>query len=147
MTELKLKQLVSEAVALDRHIREQEARLKELKAALTAEAESRADEHTPTVGGGSAIAFTGDAGVARITFPGQRLKEKIDGEGKTIEKVKAACGGHFVHLFTPAITYRLVPEFRERAALLLGKDAAKLVKLCQTESSPRVSFETKGEEA
>ena len=89
----------------------------------------------------------GEAGVARVTFPGQRLKEKIDGEGKTIEKVKAACGGQFAHLFAPAITYRPVPEFRERAVELLGKDAAKLVKLCQTESAARVSFETKENEA
>ena len=34
-------------------------------------------------------------------------------------------------------------NFRDEAKALLGKaDANKLIKLCQTESAPRVSFET-----
>ncbi|KAF0176474.1 MAG: hypothetical protein FD161_3013 [Limisphaerales bacterium] len=148
MTELKLKQLVTEAVALDRDIREQEARLKELKTALITEAESRPDELKPTDNGGRSLVFTGTDGcVCCVAFPAPTLKSKIDGEGKPIEKIKAAAGRVFDRLFRAAVTYKPVDNFREEAAALLGKDAGKLVKLCQTESAARVSFETKDSEA
>jgi hypothetical protein len=45
------------------------------------------------------------------------------------------------------VTYKPVDNFREEAAALLGRDAGRLVKLCQSESAPRVSFETKESEA
>lgn len=148
MTELKLKQLVTEAVALDRDIREQEARLKELKSALITEAESRPDELKPTDNGGRSLVFVGTDGcVCCVAFPAPSLKAKIDGEGRAIEKVKAAAGRVFDRLFRPAVAYKPVENFREEAAALLGKDAGKLVKLCQTETAPRVSFETKDVEA
>lgn len=148
MTELKLQQLVTEAVLLDRDIREQEARLKELKTALATEAESRPDELKPTENGGKSLSFTGlDGCICCVAFPAPTLKSKIDGEGKCIEKVKAAAGRVFDRLFRPSVTYRPVDNFRDEAAALLGKDAGKLIKLCQTESAARVSFETKDVES
>lgn len=148
MTELKLKQLVTQAVCLDRDITELAAQLKEMKAFLITEAQSRPDEHTTTDGGGASLVLTGTDGcVCCVAFPAPTLKAKIDGEGKTIEKVKAAAGRVFDRLFRPAVTYKPVDNFREEAAALLGKDAGKLVKLCQSESAPRVSFETKDSEA
>ena len=54
----------------------------------------------------------------------------------------------FAGLFVPTISYRPVERFREEAAALLPKaDASKLIKLCQSASAPRVSFETTEREA
>ncbi len=54
MTASMLKNLVTEAVSLDREINEKADRLKELKSELVAEARSREDELAPTGGGGIA---------------------------------------------------------------------------------------------
>lgn len=144
MTESKLKSLVTEAVSLDREIAEKQDRLKELKSLIVAEAQQREEEHTPGDGGGSCwIAKANDGSAARVSFPVPSLKSKIDGEGKTIEKIRAASGKAFNVLFTPTISYKPVDDFRARAEAELDRGAAKLIRLCQTESSPRVSFETK----
>ena len=76
--------------------------------------------------------------------PGQqKMKSKIEGEGKAIEKMKQLAGSAFSKLFVPAITFKPIEDFREEARAMLAKgDANKLIKLCQTESAPRVSFET-----
>lgn len=144
MTDQKLKQIVTEAVQLDREISDSTDRLKSLKAILVQEAESRPEEHSNTDGGGSSwVARADDGSIARVTFPAPSLKAKIDGDGKTIEKVKAVAGRLFDRLFRPAVTYRPVENFRPEAEQLLGKDATKLIRLVQTESSPKVAFETK----
>lgn len=148
MTEAKIQRLVAEAVILDRTIREHERMLADIKRDLIAEADLRPEEQQPTANGGRSLTFTGaDGCAATVAFPAPTLKSKIDGEGKAIEKVKAAAGRVFDRLFRPAVTYKPVDNFREEAAALLGKDAGKLVKLCQTESAARVSFETKDGEA
>jgi hypothetical protein len=148
MTDAKLKSLVTAAVRLDRQVTELDEELKAVKAELVAEATSRAEEHVDTDGGGKSWTATGTDGcIARVTFPAPSLKSKIDGEGKGIEKIKAAAGKLFDRLFRPAVTYRPVDNFRTEAAALLGGQAGKLVKLCQTESSPKVAFETKQEAA
>lgn len=139
-----LKNLVTEAVSLDREINEKADRLKELKLALVVEARSREDELALTDGGGTRWTAEGSDGcIARVNFPAPTLKGKIDGEGKAIEKIKQLAGSVFNRLFTPAISYKPVEGFREEAATLLPKaDAKKLIKLCQSASAPRVSFET-----
>ena len=138
----KLQNLVTEAVSLDREISEQTEWLKELKAEL-ADAECE-DEHTPTEGGGQRWTVEGTDGcVARVNFPAPTMKSKIEGEGKAIEKIKQLAGSAFSKLFVPAITFKPIEDFRVEARALLTKgDANKLIKLCQTESAPRVSFET-----
>lgn len=144
MTDAKLKSMVTEAVRLDRQIREMDDELKELKVQLVAEATGREEEHVETDGGGRSWTSSGTDGcVARVTFPAPTLKSKVDGEGKAIDKIKAAAGKLFDKLFRPSVTYRPVDNFRAEAATLLGKDAGKLIRLCQSESSPKVSFETK----
>jgi len=144
MTDGKLKSLVTEAVRLDRQISEMEETLKELKAQLVTEAESRDEEQESTDGGGRSWTATGaDGCIARVTFPAPKLKSKVDGEGKAIDKIKAAAGKLFDRLFRPAVTYRPVENFRAEAVTLLGKDAGKLVRLCEIESAPQVAFETK----
>ncbi len=64
-------------------------------------------------------------------------------ESKAIEKIKQLAGAVFSRLFVPTISFKPVENFREEAKTLLAKsEATKLIKLCQTESAPRVSFET-----
>lgn len=145
MTDQKLSLLVAEAVELDRNIAEGQERLKEIKAPLALEAESRSEEATPTEGGGTSIEFAGrDGCIARVTTAGATLKASIKGEGRDIEKVRAVAGQRFERLFSPVLSYKPVENFREEAAALLGpKTAASLVKLCTTAGKVTVSFETK----
>ena len=149
MTDNILKSLVTEAVSLDREINEKTDRLKELKAELIAEARSRESELTSTNGGGSRWTAEGSDGcIARVTFPAPTLKANIDGEGQVIEKIKNLATGVFTRLFVATVNYRPVEKFREEASALLPKvDANKLIKLCQSASAPRVSFETTEREA
>ena len=144
-----LKNLVTEAVSLDRDISEKTDRLKEIKAGLVAEARSRESELAPTDGGGTRWTAEGNDGcIARVNFPAPSLKAKIDGEGKAIEKIKQLAGSVFSRLFIPAINYKPVESFRDEAAALLPKaEAKKLIKLCEGASAPRVSFETTDRDA
>ena len=144
MTASVLRNLVTEAVSLDREINEKTDRLKELKATLAAEAQTRKTEMTPTEGGGTRWAAEGSDGcIARVNFPAPALKAKIDGEGKTIAKVKQFAGSAFSRLFVPTISYKPVQNFRAEALAMLAKaEAKKLIDLCQSASAPRVSFET-----
>jgi hypothetical protein len=98
----------------------------------------------PTDGGGLRWTAEGNDGcIARVNFPAPSLKSKIDGEGKLIEKIKQLAGAVFSRLFIPTITFKPVENFRDAARALLAKtEANKLIKLCQSESAPRVSFET-----
>ena len=111
---------------------------------LVGAAREHEDELTPTDGGGPHWTAGGNDGcIARVNFPAPSLKSKIDGEGKPIEKVKQLAGAVFSRLFIPTITFKPVENFRDEARALLAKtEANKLIKLCQTESAPRVSFET-----
>lgn len=145
MTENKIRALVTEAVLLDREIAEKQARLKEIKEHLTIEADTRADEATETEGGGASLTFEGaDGCIARVTTAGATLKATIKGEGKDIEKVKAAADRHFARLFSPVLAYKPCENFRDEAAALLGAvEARKLVKLCTNPGKTTVSFETK----
>ncbi len=140
----KLQNLVTEAVSLDREIADQTERLKELKAKLVEAAREHQDELTPTDGGGLRWTAEGNDGcIARVNFPAPSLKSKIEGEGKAIEKIKQLAGSVFNRLFVPTISFKPIENFRDEARALLAKaDATKLIKLCQTESAPRVSFET-----
>ena len=149
MTASTLKNLVTEAVSLDREIHEKNDRLKNLKAELVAEARRRGAELAPTDGGGTRwIAAGSDGCIVRVNFPAPTLKGKIDGEGKTIEKIKKIAASAFNRLFIPTISYKPVEGIREGANTFLPKaDANKLIKLCQVASAPRVSFETTGRDA
>jgi hypothetical protein len=144
-----LRNLVTEAVSLDREINEKAERLKELKAALAAEAQTREAELAPTDGGGTRWTAEGSDGcIARVNFPAPSLKGRIDAEGKTITKIKQLTGSVFSRLFITTLSYKPVEGFRNEAAALLPKaEANKLIELCQSASAPRVSFETAEREA
>ncbi len=144
MHDTKLKSLVAAAIALDRQIAERSAELKEIKAALIKEAEYRSEGCPLTESGGKVwTAEDADGNIVRVNFPAPTLKSSIDGEGKMIEKIRQAAGTFFPTLFNQAPKYVLVDNFRPLAESFLGGKANKLIKLCTTDSSPRVSFETK----
>src|SRR4029453_6127452 len=144
MTDRNLKNLVTEAVTLDREINEKAERLKAIKAKLAETAGVNDPEPLRTEGGGTRWTVEGhDRCVARVNFPAPSLKAKIDGEGKAIEKIKRLAGALFSKLFVPTISFKPVSDFREETTALLAKaDATKLIKLCQSDTTPRVSFET-----
>jgi len=143
MTNATLTNLVTQAVSLDREIAEKTQILKKLKVDLISEADAHHSEYQPTEGGGSSwIAEGADGCIARIAFPAPSLKSSIQGEGLALQKIKVAAGALFHRLFVPTLNYKPIPGFREEAEDLLGRDARKLIKLCQNETAPRVSFET-----
>ena len=145
MTEHKLRALIAHAVRLDRGIQQAQAKLKDLKAQLAAEAETREDEAVKTAGGGTSITFEGAGGcIARVTETGRALKSEIAPTAKDFPKIQNAAGNFFARLFTPEIVHKLVPDFREQARELLGEAQAKpLIKLCENKGKTTVSFETK----
>ncbi|MFA7334827.1 MAG: hypothetical protein WC130_11135 [Kiritimatiellia bacterium] len=145
MTTTQLQILITTAIALDQKIAELNTALADLKARLVAEAVSRPDDHVATDGGGKSWTAQDVAGnIARVTFPGPALKASIAGEGRSIEKIREAAGNMFVRLFRQAPKYVPVEKFRDESVALLGAaEGRKLIRLCETKSQPRVSFETK----
>ena len=145
MNDNKLRQLITEAVALDRQIATDTDRLKEIKVLLATEAESRPELSAPTEGGGTSTTIEGlDGCICRVTEAGRTLKSSIKAEGKDIEKVREAAGKFFAQLFAPVLAYKPVEKFREQAeAHLDTRAAAKLIKLIENPGKVTVSFETK----
>jgi hypothetical protein len=144
MTDHKLRTLVTAAVKLDRSIALLEEELKSIKKEIAAEAKTRRDEAASTDGGGTSIVFEGDDGcVARVTTAGATLKSSLKPDDKKLPKIKEAARGFFARLFDVETVYKPVANFREQAAELLGKDANKLVRLCESDGKTTVSFETK----
>lgn len=144
MNARRITETVDRAIALNREIEEKGKELKALKDALTAEAEGRPDELAPGQGGGQCITFAGSDGcIARVSFPQPTLKSSIKGEGKAIDAIRDVAGKMFPRLFEQTPAYKPVAEFRDAARELLpARDAAKLTRLCTSETPPRVSFET-----
>ncbi len=145
MTDTKLRALVALAVGLDRELAEKSEQLKLLKAQLIAEANSRPEEQLATDGGGSSWTAPGSDGcAARVHFPAPSLKASVNGEKPAGAKLFEAVGRFKEQLFTPALAWEPVHNFRGRVrALFAGAEAVKIIRLCETSSSPRVSFETK----
>ncbi len=143
MTDAFLKKLVDEAVALHREIAAKSERLKALKAELVTEALRRENDHAATDGGGGRWSTTGTDGcIARVSFPAPALVSTIAAEGEPTDKIRAVTGAAFERLFASANCFKPVANFRAEVAARLPKAAAnKLLKLCLSGSSPRVSFE------
>lgn len=145
MTNEKLRDLITAAVRLDREIAEKTEQLKAFKDRIATEAETRADEATPTEGGGTSVTFDGaDGCIARVTTTGAALKSGIKQDDKKLPKIQEAARAFFSRLFVPEVVVRPATNFREEAVNYLGaKDAAKLIKLCENPGRTTVSFETK----
>lgn len=68
--------------------------------------------------------------------------DAIRPETSTFQNIQRAAGTFFEQLFVPAISYKPIAGLRAEAQTLLGRNAAKLIRLCEAESVPRVSFQT-----
>ena len=145
MNEKTLRELVDTAIVLEREIEERQARLKDIKGVLVLEADENQDDQVKTDGGGRSWTLEGQTGcIARVTFPAPTMKDKISGAGKTIEKIMQIAGKRFAGLFEQVPAWKPKPDFRKLVdSQLDAVQARKLLKLCSTESAPRVSFETK----
>ena len=144
MTDLKLRTLIAEACQTDREVVRLKETLDGMKAQIKAEAESREEEHVATEGGGWSWTMEGvDENVVRVTRPGDSLKTSIDDDGKLTQRIRDAAAPHFFRLFQQAPKWKLVPDFRDAATVLMGKGAGKLIKLVSKASPVSVSFETK----
>jgi hypothetical protein len=144
MNDTALRALVEAGIATEREFKAAETKLKGIKRQLAAEAESRADEHLPTDGGGASWTFeAGDGSAARVTFPAPKLKAAINPESKDGGAVMGKLRKWKDDLFTEVTTYRPVEKFREKVRALLDKRTADTVlKKCESASDPTVSFET-----
>jgi hypothetical protein len=149
MTNAQLKKLVAEAVALHREIAAQNERLKKLKANLVRESRFHKKEFTLTDNGDARWTVTGTDGcIARVNFPAPGLLAQIDSESETFDHVLALAGECMDQLFESVYFLRPISNFRQQAAgALPGREADKLIDLCQAASSPRVSFETAEQKA
>lgn len=136
--------IVDEAVTLVRQIKKDSDRLKALKLDLIEEAKSSPWECIATEGGGKSWTAEGkDGSVARVTFPADSLSSEIKEGEPIMEKIRKLTGKVFDRLFRPSVSYRPVAEFRAEAVTLLGEIAGnQLIDLCESETSPRLSFET-----
>jgi hypothetical protein len=144
MNNAQLKELVTKAVTLHREIAAQNERLKKFKAELIREARRHKADFTLTESGSSRWTASGTDGcIARVNFPAPALLSLIDSESETFDAILAIAGECMDELFESVYYLRPVSNFREEAARALpGLEADKLIDLCQTTSSPRVSFET-----
>lgn len=144
MNDTQLKELVTKAVTLDREIAAQTERLKKLETVLIREARRHKSELTLTDGGDSCWTASGTGRcIARVNFPAPALISLIDSESETFDHILTLAGECMDELFESVYYLRPVSNFREEAARALpGLEADKLIDLCETTSSPRVSFET-----
>lgn len=142
MTKSEIETLVSTAIRKDRAIERLKEDLKTIKETLVAEATHHEDEFTKTEGGGcSWIAKGKGEEIARVTFPAKSLKKAFDPAVKTFDKIKTAAGKAFAKLFKEKKVYVTVENFRDEAKSELNGGASRLIKLCESDSNPSVSFE------
>ena len=144
MTNTQLEELVTKAVTLHREITAQTERLEKFKTELIREARRHKSELALTDNGGSRWTAAGtDDCIARVDFPAPALLSLIDCESGTFDHILAFAGECMDELFESVHYLRPISNFRERAGRALpGLEADKLIDLCQTKSSPHVSFET-----
>jgi hypothetical protein len=144
MNKSNLRKLVTKTVTLHREIAEKTERLKALKSALVEEARLHPGDHIATESGGKRWTAEGrDGCVARVSFPAATLVSELNAKSELVDQCKAIAGDAFRTLFTPVKIYQLVDDFRTAAkAQLPEAKATELTALCESEASPRVSFET-----
>jgi len=146
MTPISLQNLVTEAVELDREIRELQEQLKRAKNTLVCVAceKERERERTATDGGGWSWTAPGKDGcIARVVAPAPKLRASLDPDVKAHAKILARFGDAAKTLFKKRLVFDLLDDFRERVATdFPPAQAEKLITACETESKPRVEFET-----
>ncbi len=136
--------MVDDAVALHREIATKSEQLKQIKARLVEQARLNPDSIISTHSGGKRWTAKGSDGcVARVNFPAPALVSEIEAESTIEKQIQSVVGDNFRKLFKAVKLYQPVDGFRDRVAALLSTAKAQaLLKLCENESAPRVSFET-----
>jgi hypothetical protein len=141
-----LQNLVTEAVNLDREIHELTDRLKVVKGELVAVAcaRDRETERVGTDGGGWSWTAPGrDGCIARVIMPGRKLRATFDPEVKAHARVLAKFGDAVKRCFIRRTVLAPLDDFRARVETEFPPAVAdKLITACETESTPRVEFET-----
>lgn len=149
LTGSQIRNRVDRCIILEQQIAELNRHLKDAKADLIAEAKARQDEHRPIPDGGTYVEFAGTNDcVAHVTFPKPTLRNAIDGDSPVYLKIVKLIGNgpDFQAMFSVVPKFALVPDFRAVAELTFAQEpgkARKLMALCTTTSSPRVSCEVK----
>jgi hypothetical protein len=143
MNNIQLAETAFKAFELDLKIRALEDEAKILKKALVAEAQSRPDEHVAlkdSDGTEFIVKFAG--GEAHVCFPADKLKASVPSTGAIMDKLVSLVPDNCWHvLFEKSETFLPVAGFRAKCQELLGKAVApKVVKLCTSASSPKVTF-------
>lgn len=105
----------------------------------------RSKQLVPTEGGGNSWRAAGtDGNFAVVTFPGESLKGAIDPATKDGKKILKRFGHDWKKFFRRAIRFVPHEDFRARVETAYPPAVAqKLINLCEKDSEPRVSFETK----
>jgi hypothetical protein len=144
MKEKEIRIMVDDAVALHREIATKSEQLKQIKARLVEQARLNPDSIISTHSGGKRWTAKGSDGcVARVNFPAPALVSEIEAESTIEKQIQSVVGDNFRKLFKAVKLYQPVDGFRDRVAALLSTAKAQaLLKLCENESAPRVSFET-----
>ena len=138
-----LKNLVDKAFALHREIAAKSEELRKCKTLLVLEAQINPQYLEETENGGSRWIARGNTGaLARINFPAPGIVSEVAAGSKKAEAISGIAGEKFRRLFKSVTAFQPVGEFRERVEDLLPHQAAeKLIRLCEVEITPRVSFE------
>ena len=144
MKEKEIRIMVDDAVALHREIATKSEQLKLIKASLVEQARLNPDSIISTRSGGKRWTAEGSDGcVARVNFPAPALVSEIEADSTIEKQIQSVVGDNFRKLFKAVKLYQPIDGFRDRAGALLSTAKAKaLLKLCENESAPRVSFET-----
>jgi len=147
MTPTDLRQRVNLMIGLDREIKEKTSLLNSLKAEIiTAAPREETDENwEKTPGGGCSWRIDADLGIARVTFPADRLKDKIDPHTKDGEKLwRRLTPRQVAALFELVTIWRPVASFRETLVEVIpdGRERKAVLRACESDSKPTVSFET-----
>ena len=144
MKEKEIRIMVDDAVALHREIATKSEQLKLIKASLVEQARLNPDSIISTRSGGKRWTAKGSDGcVARVNLPAPALVSEIEADSTIEKQIQSVVGDNFRKLFKAVKLYQPVDGFRDRVAALLSTAKAQaLLKLCENESAPRVSFET-----
>ena len=144
MTKSMIAETVDRAIDLDRRIKELKKDFDQLKGALISEASGHKDDHVPTENGGASCTLNGSDGcVAVVTFPADRLKSEIDPQSRSGQKLIERLGKHGSRLLEDIQFFRPVKDFRDAVHdLWPARDAERIIAAFETDSTPRVSFET-----
>jgi len=136
--------IVDAAIKLDREIKDNTKRLNELKGQLITESTLHPEQHLATDGGGvSWIAKSSNGDLARVTFPADKLKDRIDPGTDAGAKLLAMVGRGWQRFFRREVVFKPLEDFRARVESAFDtKFAARLIKACESDSKPAVSFET-----